>query len=794
MSKKKNRPQGPNLSEPAPQARAVSFSWKTAWPVLLAGLVFFLFVCVLSTDVVKYAALIIVCAAILALLFGTTVLSRRFTWVAALLSLFVCMDGISTLYAVSGKFALSEFLKVLISFAFFLLILRLERGGNEELGRRTATVLESGAALLSIISIDLISTRVLASLFQAVMGLFGSPYDGLEGVEVGIRMTSVTANGNIFAGCAGIGVLISLGLATTAQAKNERRFHLACLAVNSLGFLLAFSMGASGMIALAFLAYLALERGERRASLLILMVETLVLTVAAAFPIYLTSFDAWSGVQPIPLGAAAAAAILLCLLDELVGRRIADKLAGRGRAVAGLAVGILAVIGVYAALALNVTGGTVLQSGETLRRADYPDPGSYVLQVQADGALNVTIESQNREETMMHTSTVLYTGAAQDAAFEVPEDSLVVYFNFRAAQDTSLEAASYQGDNGGGSLKLGYKLLPGFIANRLQGMFANENAIQRTVFFEDGLKLFRRSLVIGLGMGAFENSAPGVQSFHYETKYVHNHYIQVMVETGVIGFILFVGTLLLAAASVWKARKKGALSHPLTACLGAALVFMAGHAAVEVVFSSAFYLPFAFGVFALISLCCGVTMPCLSGRWKAQANLLRGMAALLAVYALLLVGNVYARTLLNQPTYENMSFAISLDKFEWADYMTSYAYSAYLGEDTPDAVMAQARGYAERLERVDSNTIPIYLAECYFKDGETEKAYQMLEKYVDYVASDSETWDNAFLLIVRYVNGSEAHSAGAARIYQLFQAWNEENMGSLTVNETLLAAVQALAE
>ncbi|MDU3014244.1 MAG: hypothetical protein ACLRSP_19370 [Flavonifractor plautii] len=83
-----------------------------------------------------------------------------------------------------------------------------------------------------------------------------------------------------------------------------------------------------------------------------------------------------------------------------------------------------------------------------------------------------------------------------------------------------------------------------------------------------------------------------------------------MVETGVVGLILFVGVLVTALIAVIKSRRKPEEeSNPLTAALGGALVFMASHAVVEMVFSSYAYLPFAFGVFGLIALCCGQTMP-----------------------------------------------------------------------------------------------------------------------------------------------------------------------------------------
>ena len=101
-------------------------------------------------------------------------------------------------------------------------------------------------------------------------------------------------------------------------------------ACGALSFLLAFSMGASGMIALGFLALLIFERKERRGSLFLLMVETLLVTLLCVFPIYITAFGGWDGVQPIPLLCAAAGSAVLCLLDQFVGQRVSKALEGKG--------------------------------------------------------------------------------------------------------------------------------------------------------------------------------------------------------------------------------------------------------------------------------------------------------------------------------------------------------------------------------------------------------------------------------------------------------------------------------
>lgn len=760
---------------------------------------FFLVICLSSAATVKSMAMLLLIVGIAAVFFGLGVLREHIKPLFVLITAWVFMDGISTLYAISGKFALFEFLKVIISFCLFLIMLVLARGRGWQPGRRLAMVLEGASALAALVSIDMISTRWLSGAVFSLLGAFSADYTGLDGLEVGVRMTSLFANPNIFAGCIGIGVLLSLGLAQSAGGLGERAVHIFCLFVNAMGFMLAFSMGASAVIALAFWVYLILEVKTKRASLLLLMLETLVLTVLAAGVVSITSFDAWQGVRPIPLLLALLGAAPLFALDYFVGRSLAELLNRRAWLVEAVMYAALTLLVVFGLLAYNLHGAITLQPGESLRRAAYPEAGSYRLEYidnrlemvgGSQPALQVMIESQNQQETMMHTSTPLYQGALDGAAFDVPEDSQVVYFTLTQPADggaVTLESLTYQGAGASGDIPLGYPLLPGFVANRLQGLWANENAIQRLVFFDDGIKLWQRSPIWGLGIGAYENGIKSVQSFFYETKYAHNHYIQSLVETGVIGLVLFAGLLLASAASVVLARKgrgEGEL-HPLTPALGAAVVFMAGHAATEVVFSAYPYLLMAFGVFALLVICCGDALPAPHIDLKVRTGCMFGLVVLLLAFTGLLGGNMAAAHMISDPqkvTFETLSAAAAIDKYEWADYELSYVRST-LVSNINDDIQKQADKYAERLAKVNSNTIPFYLAEYYFANGRQEDAFAMLEKYVNYVASDAEAWQYVFNLLIDYEQSGAEYRQGAQRIIQILQDWNAQNMGRIQLDQ-----------
>lgn len=757
---------------------------QAIWLAVLAVL-FFLTVCFSAPATIKTTVLVLLCVTLAAGLLCLRTLLGRMHLPLFLLLLVVLMGGISSSYALSGKFALYELLKLVSALCAALLLMLLTPGEGANPGRRVATVLEGAAGLASLFSIDLISTRLLSTPLLAFLGRHSTDYLDLNGVEAGVRMTSIFTYPNIFAGCAGIGVLLALGLALSSAGKKERRFHLCCLYVNALAFVLAFSMGATACIIAAFLIYLLLEHKERRGQLFILMLETLILVAVGVVLSSATALDAWDGIQPIPLLCLILGSALLCLADQFLGQKAAKALLGRGKILLIIVIVIIALLAAFALTAFRLTGSTTLEQDETLRRSIYPEPGAYTISAQSSADLSVTVVSQNRQDTMMHTSTILYTGSLSGASFTVPEDSVVVYLSFHAAEPVQLDQVAYMGPSTG-LVPLNYKLLPDFIANRLQGLFANQNAIQRTVFFEDGIKLFKENPVAGNGLGSFETAIHSVQSFFYETKYVHNHYIQTLLETGIIGLLLFVGLLIVSAITILKSRKKEQF-HPLTPALGALLVFMAAHGAVEVVFSSYPYLPLAFGVFTLINLCCGNSLsPAWCGK-KVKAISAAVIAVLMVLFLVLLANNVTARKVTEeQRSFSAIERAAKMDKFEWVDYRLSYVTSS-LNDGISEEVKLKAGEYAEQLKKVQSNTVSFYLARYYFEVGNVGSALEMAEKHVHYMAANSSAWNDVLALTAAYepLYGSDsAYQEGLSSIADFLKAWESKHMGTIQLSES----------
>ena len=760
------------------------------WLVPVLAVVYFLITCLMQHGNNKLITLLLILAVLVCVVVRSGLLARRMPLPALLLGAYVLMDGISTLYAPCGKFALFEFLKVAAAAAMALLLVGCEPERERNTGRCGATVLEVSGALAALCSIDMVSTRWLYNGLLGVTGALGANLSG-DALQ-GQRLKTIFANPNVFAGCAGVAILLSLGLAASAENRRERCLHLSCLLCSCTAFVLAVSRGAMGAIAVAFLVYLLLERGQRRAVSFVLMVETLVLSGAAALCTLPAYAEAGQTVQVLPLLAVIAAAAVLCVLDIFVGRPLALRMAQRMKTVNIVLLAALGAVVLLTAAAVSWTGAITLQGGERITRGAYLGEGEYTLHVDADGPVKVTVQTQTQEDAVMNRKQTVYRGEADGAAFTAPADNRSVTFLISADESVHISAIRYEGTSSG-ELKLKYKLLPEAIAGRIQTLRSEGNVVQRFVYVKDAMQLFRRSPVVGLGMGAFENGIYSVQSYHYETKYVHNHYVQTMVDTGVIGLALWLGLLATSAAAIirlWRRERTEAQS--MAPALGALLLFLMIHAAVEIIFSSGYFLPFGFGALAVINLTCGQTLPL---RWagdKTRRWMVRAEGLGLVVFVVLLTMNLWAAQLAQRGTYDAAAQAAEVDPYEWADHKLAYVYNASAEEALPENMQETLARYMANLEKLNSNAVPKYLAEAYFNLGDVEKGFAMLEKYVDYTSSDPATWDTSFRIVMQHSDDSAAFRQGAAQLRDKLERWNRQNLGAITLSEDVTAYLNEL--
>ena len=784
MAKKTGRKDAASAMKPRRELRH-------PWLVPVLAVLYFFITCLMLHGCNKGVTMLLLLAAVAAIIAAGERLGQRMTWPALMLGLYVLMDGISTLYAPSGKFALYEFLKVASAACMALLLTAAEPERPGRTGRCAATVLEVSGALASLVSIDMVSTQLLYKLLNALTAPLGAPVMLAEVLQEQ-RLKTVFENPNVFAGCAGVAILLALGLAANAEDRKERCLHLSCLLLNSTAFLLAVSRGATAAIAAAFLLYLVLERGPRRAVSFVLMLETLVLAGAAALCALPAYAAAGQRVQVLPLLAAIAAAAALCALDLFVGRPLAQRMAQRMKTVNTVLLCALGAAAVLVIAAVNWTDPITLQAGDSITRGAYLGAGSYTLHVDADGPVTVTVQTQTQEDAVMNRKQTAYTGAADGAVFTAPEDNRSVTFLISAAETVHIDAIRCEGA-AEGQLKLDYKLLPEAIAGRIQTLRSEGNVVQRLVYVADAMKLVRRSPVVGLGMGAFENGIYNVQSYHYETKYVHNHYVQALVDTGVIGLALWLGLLASSAAAViclWRREKDEAQS--MAPALGALLLFLMIHAAVEVIFSSGYFLPFGFGALAVVNLTCGQLTPLRFAGDRARRWMVRAEGLGLMVFAVLLAMNLWAAQLAQRGSYDAAAQAAELDPYEWADHKLSYVYNASAEEALPDAMQETLARYLADLEQLNSNSVPKYLAAAYFNLGDVDKGFAMLEKYVDYTPSDPDTWDASFRIVMQHSDGGAAFRQGAAQLKERLDRWNAQNLGAVTLSEDVTAYLRQL--
>lgn len=663
---------------------------------------------------------------------------------------FLILCGAASLYTSFGAYAYGEYAKLLASGALGLLLLA--RGREQNAGG----LLFGFSAVCGMIGLLCIDAGCRGPLFRGfasfMEGLGDAAYQSLDqATYTGARFDGIYNDANLTGSLMALAVLVGLYLIRTGRKPWERFAACFLTGLSAVAFFTAMSRGAILCFGATLLAYLLIAGKEERLGLFFTMaamgISMVVFGVVSASLLAGGSF--WGTLAALPSG------VLLWLLNEFPARKAASALAGHGKLLAGvlgggIAAGIAAVI-----LALTLTEPFVFTESNFLYRgADVEGGETYTFSGDWDKSSEITVlvYGSTREQELTSVTETYYNGPLEEASFTVPEDVGHVLMQFRGPAGLELRQVSL---SDGTEIPMAYTLLPDNIANRLQkNIFEDSSFLLRLQYDIDGWTLFKESPLAGHGLGATEGLLTSVQPFFYESLYLHNHLLQVMDETGLLGlaaFLAFIlGTAVLLVRQLRKART------PLAAMLLACLVMMNLHGLMEISFSVQMFQCAAFFLLLLPTVCYGTYT---EGRKRRAAGIVVLVVSdLWLVISVALLGG----SLLAQKEYRELdaagmttgSFIETLERLDRMDAYNDQSYKVNLMGNALQAGGISNEGTAARCARELRETGEFdscyYVAAYYYLPlGQLENFFDVLQEGLLQERSNSEAWNSAMNLCIQ---------------------------------------------
>lgn len=616
----------------------------------------------------------ILCALAFLSLLGKKPLSRfeqRLSVPVLGLLAFAIVYGASAIYSPFGASAQSEFYKFIAAFSLAVILLaRFDR-------RHVPGLLWGGASVstvIALISLDMSCARVLFGPFNALMNTLGTDYTSALQESAEARVNGLYNDANVTAALFSLALFAALYLLQNSTCIWRRLAASLLAGVNAVSLLLTGSRGALLCFAIACLVWLAAERADR-VGLFLLLVETAVTMIAAGVP---ASSMASRG-NEMAVALCLFSGLILFALDALAGRRLAAALNGNQKAA-------LATVGALCAVAVVICAAMLLHTGPYTFEADdssvtyiLPDgvKGDVTVTGDIDGDPMVVVTYETLWNVYYGDAEYLYNGPFSQCAFTVPEDAVNVYIAITGQAGETIRGLTVNGET---EMTLRYPWLPEAISSRLlsTNLLKNNSFVRRVEFDKDALKIFSTAPIFGRGLGSTENVTRSVQSFQYESKYAHNHLLQTMADTGLVGTVFVLAFVLGSAWLCLRAVRKE--KDSLAAALLAMWVMMNLHSLMEINFSVRGFKCFAYVLLALPVLL--YAKPLAAGDTQKARKMAKTVGILVTVvYALYLAvfGGLLERARMTDRKAERFETS---DVYEYLDFLRGCVRGDVFDHDT----------------------------------------------------------------------------------------------------------------
>lgn len=700
------------------------FSRKDTLMVVLYSVLLFLAMTV-QTGTVS----MILCALAFLSLLGKKPLSRfeqRLSVPVLGLLAFAIVYGASAIYSPFGDSAQSEFYKFIASFSLAVILLaRFDR-------RHVPGLLWGGASastVIALISLDMSCAQTLFGPFNALMNALGTDYTSALSATVEARVNGLYNDANVTACLFSLALFAALYLLQNSTCVWRRLAASLLAGVNAVSLLLTGSRGALLCFAVSCIVWLIAERAAR-VGLFLLLVETAVTMIAAGVP---ASSIASRGNETAVL-VCLFSGLILFALDALAGRRLTVVLSAHKKAALAAVGALCAVTAALCAAVFLHTGPYTFEEDDSYIVYVLPDgiTGDAAIIGDVDGDPRTVVYSQTLLNTYFGGRTDLYDGPFSQCAFTVPEDSIGLYVIITGQAGETLRSMAVNGEK---KIALSYPWLPEAISSRLlrDGLLKSNSFTLRLEFDKDAWKIFSTAPILGRGLGSTENVTRSVQSFQYESKYAHNHLLQTMADTGLVGTVF---ALAFALGSAWlclRAVRKE--KDSLAAALLAVWVMMNLHSLMEINFSVRGFKCFAYVLLALPVLL--YAKPLLAGetaKARKQAKTVGILVVVLYALYLAVFGGLLERARMTDRKAENFQTS---DVYEYLDFLRGCVRGDVFDHDT------YQRSYVANAVQLDDRAYNGDMMK-YVKQLRASGTYENDSALARYYYLPRQEWDELF--------------------------------------------------
>lgn len=713
-------------------------------------------------------------------------LKEHFSLPVVGLACMILVYGVSGIYSPFGETAVLELFRGLCAFSIAgFVVLRFQKKHVPALLWGFVIIV----TIVSVLSLDAASSRVL---FQPVADLADyCKVDMLSFDAVSSnRLNGIFNNSNVLASLTALAMLIGLYQIQSGESRKSRFWAVLLLGVNAMTFFLSLSRGGILCFAVALLAYLLLTKKGQRVRLFMLMLFSAVVTVALSMVV----MPVMAQNTPLVDLSAVVCGPVIFLLDELFSRRIGDVLGRHGKAlvISGAALAVLVVV--YVVSAMTVTKPYTFHEDLFFTRAVSLEPGTYSFEADMDDGVSMRVIIKEKDKLILDGWETVYEGTAASGFFEIPANAGRVSVSFVGEQGCEVRSCEF---SDGTKVKLEYPLLPSGVANRLQDpLLVSTSFLLRVQYVVDAMKIWATSPLIGRGLSSTDNLYTSVQPFYYQSKFVHNHIVQYLVDTGIVGLCAF---LMIVVGLAWLLLRKWKQDgDPLATMFLACLVMMNLHSLMEINFSVRAYAVSAYLLLAIMIVAFGE--PLLLKSKEAVKRIAVGTAAAFWVLITVFVGICISyRTVLHlseeYQTEDYESFMATLERFITFDALDDDYYKVlYLAQGQGvDRYSNNVRKYAMELRESGAFTNCDAVARYYYlPQGRLEDVFACSLEGIRQKAADAVSWNTELdfyrarvLTTMRndWVHAKEPFIAGVLSFYDALVLYNEGRIEPVELTE-----------